>query len=148
MTDAIQASLHKLHSLSEDLNKASDILTAELNSVETALNKLKLGVSAFVRLRQEDAGDGYTRIFMFGYYKLKGKWGLVHYEYIEGFEDDDDRGLIFLRDAPRDMRILAGGKLAELITKIAENAAETTKNATLRAKEAKEIATSLSKGRT
>lgn len=85
---------------------------------------------------------------MFGYYKLRGKWGLVQYEYIEGFENDDDQGVVFLRDAPRDLRILAGGKLAELLTKIAENAAETTKNATLRAKEAKEIAASLSKGRT
>jgi hypothetical protein len=148
MTDAIQASLRKLHSLSEDLNKASDELTAELNAVEDALNKLKLGVSAFVQLRQEDAGDGYTRIFMFGYYKLRGKWGLVQHEYIEGMEPDDDLGVVFLRDAPRDLRILAGGKLAELLTKIAENAAETTKNATLRAKEAKEIAASLSKGRT
>jgi len=63
-------------------------------------------------------------------------------------ENDDDQGVVFLRDAPRDMRILAGGKLAELLTKIAENAAETTKNATLRAQEAKEIAASLSKGRT
>jgi hypothetical protein len=148
MTDAIQASLRKLHSLSEDLNKASDELTAELNSVEAALNNLKLGISAFVTIRREDAGDGYWRVYSMGYYKLRGKWGLVVYDHFEGWDQEDDTEVVFLRDAPREIRIEAGEHLSELLTKIAENAAETTKNATLRAKEAKEIAASLSKGRT
>ena len=148
MTDAMQASLRKLHLLSDDLNKASDELTAELNSVEDALNKLKLGIPAFVTIRREDAGDGYWRIYSMGYYKLRGKWGLVTYDYIDGFGEEGDEDVVFLRDAPRDIRIEAGEHLAELIEKIATNAAKTTESAKLRAAEAKEIAASLSKGRT
>ena len=61
MTVDLQDSLRKLHSLSNDLNEASDKLGVELNAVEAALNKLKLGVSGWVRIRTEDAGDDYTR---------------------------------------------------------------------------------------
>jgi len=150
MTANVQASLHKLQSLSQQLNEASDTLSAELNSVETALNKLKLGVSAWVRLHTEDAGDGYTRVYNLGYYKLKGKWGLVVGEFIEetvdGSEGDD--GIVFLRETSRECRMEAAEVITELLEKLATNAAKTTETAKQRAAEAREIASTLSKGRT
>jgi hypothetical protein len=147
MTDATQASLRKLHSLSDELNQVSDSLTSDLNSVETELNKLKLGVPAWVRIHQEDAGDGWIRAYSMGYHKLRGKWGLVIYEYLEGMEEEGDNEVIFLRDAARDVRIHAAEHLDELIDKIAENAAEVTKKIKDKAEQAKGIATALSKGR-
>jgi hypothetical protein len=147
MTVDLQDSLRKLHSLSNDLNEASDKLGVELNAVEAALNKLKLGVSGWVRIRTEDAGDDYTRVYTLGYYKLKGKWGLVIGEYIEGMEDDSHDGTIFLRDAPRELRVDAAENLADLVAKLAENATKLTKKVTARAVEAKDLAAALSKGR-
>jgi hypothetical protein len=147
MTADVQASLRKLHSLSQDLNEASDTLTTELTSVEAALNKLKLGVSAWVTIRKEDAGEGFTRAYTLGYYKLKGKWGLVVGELVEEVYDGGDDDVIFLRDAPRELRMEAAEHLAELIDELAKNAATTTEKATKRAAEVKEIASALSKGR-
>jgi hypothetical protein len=145
MTADVQASLRKLGSLSQDLNAASDALTAELNSVETALNKLKLGVPAWVRLRAEHVGDGYSRVYSLGYSKLKGKWGLVLFECIDSAEEGD---LTPLREAPRDLRIEAAENLNALLEELANEAAKTTERVTKQAAEVKEIASALSKGRT
>jgi len=144
MTADIQASLRKLQSYSQQLNEASDTLTAELMSVEAALNKLKLGVPAWVELHTEDAGDGYTRVYNLGYYKLKGKWGLVVGDFIE--ESDD--GIVFLRETSRECRMEAAEHLTELLDKLVANAAKTAETAKARAAEAREIASTLSKGRT
>jgi hypothetical protein len=148
MTADVQASLRKLSSLSKNLNEASDALTAELNSVETALNKLKLGVSAWVQIRTEELGSGETGISSLGYYKLGGKWGLVLYQYLDGMQDDSDDGVIPLREAPRDLRIEAAEKLDDLLEKLAEQASKTTDRVARTAAQAKEIASALSKGRT
>src|SRR5437660_2623398 len=136
MTADIQASLAKLHSLSATLNQASDLLSAQLNAVEAALNKLNLGVPAWVNIKKEDAGEGYSRHYDLGYSRRMRTWGLVISEYIEGMEDEDDP-LIFLRDAPREMRILAADNLAKLVEKLAENSAKTSERVTKRAAEVK-----------
>ncbi len=143
MTADIQASLAKLHSLSATLNEASDTLSAQLNSVEAALNKLNLGVPAWVEIDRRDAGDGLTRYQTLGYSKAMGNWGLVICEHIGGMEDEDDP-MIFLRDAPRETRVLAADKIGELIEKMAENSAKTSERVTKRAAEVKEIASTLS----
>jgi len=146
MTAEVQASLRKLASLSHNLNEASDRLTAELNSVETAINKLKLGVGAWVEIRSEDTGDGFTRICSLGYSKSKGKWGLVLYECLDGMDEDGE--LTPLRDASRDLRIEAAEKLNALMEKLAKEAAETTEKVTKQAAETRKIASALSNGRT
>jgi hypothetical protein len=146
VTADVQASLRKLASLSQDLNQASDRLSAELDSVETAVNKLKLGVNAWASIRAEEAGEGYSRSYSVGYCKIKGKWGLVLFECIDGMEEDGE--ITPLRDASRDLRVEAAEKLGELIEALAKEAAKTTENVTKRAAEAKKIASALSNGRT
>src|SRR5262249_46371243 len=149
MSVDFQACLRKLQTFSHDLNEASDSLSADLNSVETALNKLKLGIGAWVTIDREDVGEGYERIWTLGHYKLKGKWGLVVDNGIDGVDDGtDDSSAIFLRDASRETRLQAADHLAELIEKLADNTAKTTEKIKERAAEAKKIASALSKGRT
>jgi hypothetical protein len=82
----------------------------------------------------------------------EGKWGLVIGEYIEGMEDsydgdDEDRGVVYLRDASRDLRIRAAEKLGDLIENLTAEATKVTEKVTKRVAEAKDVASALSKGR-
>ena len=148
MTADTNASLRKLHSLSKNINEASDKLTAQLSAIETELNNLKLGVAAWVDIRNQDSEDGFVHVDTLGYSKLNGKWGLLLGGYIDGAGPDEYNETIFLREATRDMRILAASFIDDLLSKLVERTEQTTEKIINKAGELKGIATALSKGRT
>lgn len=144
MPTDIQVSLRKLASISQNLNVVSDKLTEELTSVESALKKLKLGVTAWVDLFKEELPGGEEAVTSLGYSKHSGKWGLFIFECISGLEPDGQ--ITPLREASRDLRVDAAEKIADLIEKLAEEASETTVKIAKRADELKKIAKDLSDG--
>jgi hypothetical protein len=154
MTNAVDAALKQLASISHTLNEVSDQLSKHLVEVESALSAYKLGVSAWVELRKEKElsepdNDGrryeFTYVEMLGYGKYKGKWGLLAASYCEEtFEGEFDQQH-FLRDAPRETRLAAVEKLPNLLTALTKEAAQVAEEAAKKAEEARQIATGLGK---
>lgn len=142
--------LKKLSAASETLNKASDTLTQEIKEVEQALGAFNLGVSTWVKFKetseQHDGGNGrfydFERIDMLGYDKHNGKWALLVYSGIEEIQNDETW---LLRDAPRDLRILAVDAIPELLEKIVKEAAELADKVRVKADRTKAIAHSIRK---
>jgi len=151
VTGKVDASLRKLSSVSENLNQVSDQLSAQLESIESALNNLKLGVFAWVQVSKESHFEpglpGYVNdVVDLGYGRHKGRWALLFDDYCEEIGNDGS-GVGFLRDAPRETRISAVGKIPELLEKLAEETTKLTEKASQGVSEAREIAQALSKGR-
>jgi hypothetical protein len=112
-------SLKDLARLSRELNEASDALSEQIAQVELALNELKLGVRAYVKVRsvtsQTSGGEVTTEQYL-GYAKCRGKWCLTLIDANEQFPEDATE--IPLREAPRGDRIDAVEKLPDLIRKL------------------------------
>jgi hypothetical protein len=80
-----------------------------------------------------------------GYGKHRGKWGLlVSY----GWEDSDETEVIFLRDAPREVRIKAVDRIPGLLDALIQEMSALTQEASKKASEAKELAASLNSKKT
>jgi hypothetical protein len=113
-------SLKDLARLSRELNEASDALSEQIAQVESALNELKLGVRAYVKIRsntsQTASGEITTALFL-GYAKCRGKWCLTLVDSNDQFFPEDDTE-IPLREASRGDRIDAVEKLPDLIRKL------------------------------
>jgi hypothetical protein len=153
MNGKVEASLKQLSSFSKSLNEASDELSKQISAIESALNEFKLGVWVWVKKpiltetefsEPDDAGN--RREFNFnyelGYGKHKGKWGLlISY----GWEGDDgmDTKITPLRDAPREIRIKAMGRIPDLLDELAQEMSSLTQEASKRAAEAKQLAAAL-----
>jgi len=151
MADKIDSTLKKLASVSQSLNQASDLVTARIGEVESALREYKLGVEAWVDIRRwYDEGQftdgswyrlGRTRRLAYG--KKDGKWGLLTYIIAE--ESDEYEEFAFLREAPRDLRLNAIDKLPELLDALVEKAVQTAQEASRKAEKAGHIAAGLAK---
>lgn len=145
------ATLKNLASLSQRLNEASDLLSKQIVQVEAALNELKLGVSAWVVIaeneedvtaKKEDSPMFMEHVLQVGYGKHKGKWGLL---FLDGWPDVENYDVTFLRDAPREHRIAAVNKLPELLKALEAEATKMTEEATKKAAEMKQFAAALNK---
>ena len=130
MTDAL---LKNLTDLSRKLNEGSDLVSQRIAQLESALNELKLGVTAWVDVRvwkemlDEPSGQTIECEKSLGYFKYKGKWGLV---LSEGHSALDDHEIVFLRDASRDDRVEAVEKIPLLIKKLETEARKLDKKVT------------------
>lgn len=154
MTNAVDAALKQLTSVSHSLNQVSDQLSKSLADVESALSAYKLGVTAWVELRREKElsepdSDGrryeWTVVHRLGYGKHKGKWGLLVAAYCEEtFEGEYDEEQ-FLRDAPRETRLAAVEKLPDLLKALAKEATQVAEEAAKKAEQARQIAAGLGK---
>src|SRR5690348_17790672 len=123
MNGKVETSLKQLSSLSKSLNEASDELSKQISAIESALNEFKLGVFAWAKepilmeseLSEPDQqGQRYVVGYKYelGYGKHKGKWGLlVSY----GWDASDEQEFVFLRDAPRHVRIKAMDRIPDLL---------------------------------
>jgi hypothetical protein len=112
-------SLQDLARLSRELNEASDALSEQIAEVESALNELKLGVRAYVKIRSNTsvvAEVEVTDAQYLGYAKCRGKWCLTLVDSSDQFPDRDSE--IPLREASREDRIAAVEKLPSLIRKL------------------------------
>jgi hypothetical protein len=147
MTDSVNATLGLLVSVSDSLNKASDSLSEQILEVESALQRYKLGVEVWVNIEHWDVEVGgglppITRVLLLGYGKNSGKWGLLVSECCDDEPPSEGR-VSFLRDAPRDTRLAAVGKLPDLLKELVQKATEVANDAASKAKIARQIAAGL-----
>ncbi len=150
-SSGVSALLKELSSTSETLNQASSKLTEQIKEVEAALASYNLGVVAWVDLRRTpeegEMGDGKTvwlhRVERLGYSKKHGKWGLFA---SSGLEEFDDFEWWLLRDAPRELRILAIDAIPTLLKELVVRGKELTTKVIDTADQAKSIAHSIRSG--
>ena len=122
--------LPSLAASAANLHEASNKLSALIERIDHALQRLNLGVSAWVTVDCGDdagkSGTGYFWSEKLGYDRIGRKWGLA-LRRIEGCEalpeSRDDEKWLF-NDAPRPLRIKAVRKIPELIRELDQEARE------------------------
>jgi len=146
MAAQTKSALQRLSSLSQSLNQVSDELSEQLAEIEKAINRFGLGVTASVTL--STSGEPYgnpptVEVEKLRYGKNSGKWGLSWVQYKEHDPDAtwDEKPL---REAPRDVRLLAVKMLPHLLDELAKNSEELAAKAATRVQEAREMAAALS----
>jgi hypothetical protein len=144
--NSIKQSLDLLSSVSDSLNKASDLLTARISEVEAALQRYRLGIDAWVPLAEFSNGPVNPALIQeLGYGRYGGKWGLLVVEYYDDAEGPEDEvKQTLLRESSRDIRLAAVDKLPDLIQKIVQEAQKVAEEAALKAEKTRQIAASLS----
>ncbi len=118
----IQERLHKLAANAQKLNDLSDSLTKQLTQIESAINKLNIGVAAEVNSETYSSEDGLEYdIWRLAYQKYDKKWGFVveHLSGHEAYPDGEFESWPF-KDAPREHRIAAVLKVPELLDALLE----------------------------
>jgi hypothetical protein len=152
MKHSAEDTLSKLAYVSDSLNKSSDSLSGQILEVESALQRYGLGISAWVMISSWDVevpvigamDTNLTRMLCLGYGKYIGKWGLL----ISQCDDDvvpSEGNVSFLREASRDVKLEAVGKLPDLLKALLKKATEVANEATSKAGATGEIAASLKK---
>ena len=129
--------------LSEEVNEASDRLAEQIAEAEKALNALKLGVSAWSTINSwlSESPSGAYEGCSIGYGKHNGKWGLL----FMSWQDDmpEFNHVIPLREAAREDRLSAIGKLPDLVKALEKRAREITMDARTKTTELKETVSAL-----
>ncbi len=137
------SALQRLSTLSATLNRTSDELSKQLAEIETALNRLNLGVTARVHLSTREVDPhGINEIEEIGYAKVDGKWGLTWLTYYD-HDPESSWSEKFLREAPRDVRVLAVKVLPQLLDELALQGEKLASKTADRAGDARKIAASL-----
>ena len=140
--ERVSAAFEKLKTVAAELNAVSDELAKPISAIDTALQRLSLGVSAWVEFAGEhDPNDGSYLDYSLGYTKAPQGWGLV----IRSRTGNDLHGQIdeeFWRfnDAPRLHRLSALEKLPELLEQLAKTSSETTQELRSKVASTKEMA--------
>jgi hypothetical protein len=140
LAQRVQTSFLQLSAVASDLNTVSDELGKCVNEIDAALKKLNLGVSVWVAVTGEDNGPFYWSEDI-GYAKIDGKWGIALRTVSGCHPDDEERSEAWLfNDGPRALRLSAIAKLPEMLKKLSEEAAETTKRVKNKLVEAQAVA--------
>jgi prefoldin subunit 5 len=142
LIERVQASYRQLSAFASDLNAVSDELGKSITDLDSTLKKLNLGISVWVDIRSgEDPQSLDYWSEDIGYAKIGGRWGIA-LRTVKGnpnWPDDDIEEWLF-NEAPRLLRLSAIGKIAELLEKLSEKAAETTKKIKEKLGEAQKVA--------
>lgn len=148
LRDRVSAAFEKLATSASELNAVSDELAKPIQSIDATLQKLNLGVSAWVEVASDDDQD--TLQFWdrsIGYGKVARTWGLA-IRSRTGFLDEPDniRDEAWLfNEAPRAYRLESLERLPELLEKLAETANKTAAELKSKIALTKQVATTISK---
>ncbi len=127
LSERVSELLPSLAATAADLNDASKKLSAVITRIDDALQRLNLGVTAWVTVQGGAHNNGlYFWAEALGYSRIARKWGLT-LRRRSGFEGDgeldEDENWAF-NDAPRSLRIMAVPKIPELIKELDRKAKE------------------------
>jgi hypothetical protein len=141
----VSALLKQLSSASQTLSEASNKLTEQIKEIEANLASYNLGVVAWVELRRtpEEIAPNTPyvyRVDRLGYSKKNGKWALYASSAIDEIEHFESW---LLRDAPRELRLLAVDAIPNLLEAMVIKAKELTADVTSKTDRAKSLAHSL-----
>jgi hypothetical protein len=145
--DRVQTSYKQLTVASTSLNTASDGLGEAMSVFDAALQKLNLGISAWVAVSGNDDEDGGWWSRESGYTKIGDKWGIAlktasgNY----GCPDRDSVEKWLFDDAPRWMRIEAVARIPDLLEALLRQAEDTTKKIKDKTEEVFALAVAMSK---
>jgi prefoldin subunit 5 len=146
LTKKVESSYRELSAVAAALNTVSDELGKSVAELDSALKKLNLGVSVWVKLRGFDGDPTYDTSFWsedLGYSKIGGKWG-ISLRTVHGDICDPDLAVIeewLFNDGPRTLRLSAIDKIPELLEKLSKEAVETTNKIKAKLAEAQQVAT-------
>lgn len=144
--EKVQASYLELSTAAKNLNEVSDELGKTISVLEAALEKLNLGVSAWVTITAgtDESGENYSRRDL-GYTDFGHHWRIA-LRYVRGnYSDPNDEmeDLWLFNEAPRWQRIEAIEKIPELLQKLTKQANDTAKRIQKKTAEAKELAAAI-----
>jgi len=145
----VEVALKHIETVSNTLNQSSDLLSQKIVEIESALNHYKLGIWAwlekplFYRLESDGNGVDVEVSYHFGYGKIRDKWGLLIHERPD--YDPEILSPLFLKDAPRDIRVRAVERIPELLKCVTDKAAEFSREIMKKTELAEQIAASLKK---
>src|SRR5438309_2254863 len=111
--------LQKLSSTAKNVNDLTDKLTKEVAGIETAVNRLNLGVETNVNVESwTDEMGNHSGLWRLAYGKNGGKWCFI----VEYMTEDHRQGPMAdtyeawaFKDAPRDARIKCVEKIPNLL---------------------------------
>lgn len=114
----LQSSLQELSASATNLNTLSDQLSKQVAEVESAVNKMGIGLSASVNTESwsDELGEEYDT-WRLCYAKHQSKWGFT-IEHLSGHvahEDSHRSETWAFREAPREHRLKAVTKIPELV---------------------------------
>ncbi|HKM84980.1 MAG TPA: hypothetical protein VJW96_02165 [Terriglobales bacterium] len=145
--ERVQAAYKQLSLTATTLNSASDDLGSAISVLDAALQRLNLGITAWVTLsgNEDHYGEWWSRDI--GYTRVGDKWGIAlktasgNY----GNPDQDSVEKWLFNDAPRWMRIEAVGKIPDLLEALIRQAEDTTKKIQDKTADVLELAAAMSK---
>lgn len=145
-SEKAQASYLELSTAAKNLNQVSDELGKTISVLEAAIEKLNLGVSAWVTITSgtDESGENYWSRDL-GYADLTHRWRIA-LRYVRGnYSDPNDEmeDLWLFDEAPRWLRVEAIEKIPELLQKLTKQADETAKRIQKKTAEAKELAAAI-----
>ena len=147
LVERVQASYQQLSAAATTLNTASDALGESIAELDSALKRLNLGISSWVKLVDyycEDPEE-YSYIEV-GYARIGGKWGIAlrtvdgHEQFVELYRSEQ----WLFNDAPRKLRIEAVTKIPNLLEQLAKDAAAMTSEVEDKAGEVRQLASAMS----
>ena len=130
LQERVSAAFEKLAESAAELNAVSDEVAKPISTIDRALQKLNLGVSAWVEFAGEfDHNTGSFWDHSLGYAKVAREWGIsIRTRRGNDFHndvDDADEELWRFNDAPRSHRLDAMDKLPALLEELAKTSNET-----------------------
>lgn len=142
LSEKVQASFRELSSAAKSLNQATDELGQTISFLDTMLQKLNLGIAAWVPVSGNENENGTWWSRDIGYSKVGDRWGIALRK-IEGNYSDPDRDtvddLCLFSDAPRWLRAESVGHIPALLEKLTKQADDTAKRIQKKNEEAKEL---------
>jgi hypothetical protein len=140
--EKVQVAYRGLAVAAKNLNEVSDELGKTISALDAALQKLNLGVSAWVPITGGDDGWGSYWSRDIGYAKVKGDWGIA-LRTVSGNHNDPDaeqeESWLF-DDGPRWLRADAIAHIPALLEKLTKQADDTAKRIQKKTEEAKQLA--------
>jgi hypothetical protein len=122
----VDSHLKQLAVTAKTLNQLSDTLTQQVTGVEAPLNKLNLGVSAYVVVqRWSGENDDYGEVRL-AYGKQAGKWGLAVEEITGNSYGNEQYESWPFKEAPRELRLQVIEAIPQLLEALVKKSAELT----------------------
>ena len=142
--ERISAAFEKLAVSATELNVASDEFARPISDIDAALQKLNLGISAWVKFAEEqDASAEWFWSQSLGYAKVSGRWGIAIRTLRGNLIEPDEETWLF-NDAPRSYRLEALEKLPKLLEELAKTSSETARVLKSRITATKQVAMTIS----
>lgn len=141
----ISASYKQLTTAASELNTVSDELGKFVTALDSALRRLNLGITTWLRLESREDGSGNYIKRDLGYAKVSGKWGIAlrtmtgnHNVVEDGIEEE-----WLFNDAPRALRIEAVEKLPDLFDSLVKEADLATRQIRSKTEHVQQLANAL-----